>query len=91
MMISPEFYVNQYKNTPYKELIEARTELINKLSNLENYFETPQTETIILIFPNEDTQYKMYLESLQSLIAMMIERVPELTGTPYIDLSDENE
>ena len=91
MMISPEFYADQYKNTPYKELIEARTEFINKLSNLKNYFETPQTETTILTFPNEDTQYKMYLEYLQPLIAMMIERAPELTGTPYINLFDENE
>lgn len=33
----------------------------------------------------------MYLESLQSLIAMMIERAPELTGTPCISLFDENE
>ena len=90
-MISPELYVKKYKNTPYKELIGARTDLINKLSNLENYFETPQTETTILIFPNEDTQYKMYLKYLQSLIAMMIERAPELTGTPYINLFDENE
>ena len=67
-----QFYADQYKNTPYKELIEARTELINKLSNLKNYFETPQTETTVLTFPNEDTQYKMYLKYLQSLIAMMI-------------------
>ena len=79
------------ENVRTPELIEARTEFINKLSNLKNYFETPQTETTILTFPNEDTQYKMYLEYLQPLITMMIERAPELTGTPYINLFDENE
>lgn len=91
MMISPECYIDQYKNASYRELIEARQELIEKLCALENYFEGPEETHTIVIDPSEDVQYKTCLQYLESLIAIMIKRAPELTGEPYIDFPDESE
>ena len=91
MMISPECYIDQYKNASYRELIEARQELIEKLRALENYFKEPKETHTIMINPSEDVQYKMCLKYLESLSAIMIKRAPELTGEPYIDFPDESE
>ena len=69
-MISPETYVEQYRNCTLKQCIDARDELIKELKEFEL---DPDYQGMIL--PSSLTQYKVSVEYLKALCDLIAEKV----------------
>lgn len=79
-MIAPGSYTAQLENAPYERLIAARRHLVTKLERLEKGFKDPQPNEWECVSPGSDTRYKMTLEHLEALTALMRKRANEITG-----------
>ena len=69
MMISPESYIVELKNTTYKELIEEKNKLLKEISDFEN---NKIADEEYNINPSPDVIYQcnlLYLSKLCELIA----------------------
>ena len=72
MMISPEAYIDDLKNTTYTELISERKRLIKYIVSYEkNKILGNYTGQERQICPNPDVKYQCYLEYLAILCAFM--------------------
>lgn len=78
-MMSPESYVAELENATYEELIRARGRLVAELVELEASIASGE-EPELLICPSNDVRYRMCLEYLTVLSALMVERAPEFIG-----------
>ena len=74
MMISPELYIEQYKNLTYKELLVVRDELIDDIHKFENG-DIPKEAKMIM--PSPDTVYHCNLEYLSEVCALIVEKHQE--------------
>lgn len=75
MMISANMYVEQLKNATYKELIQAREELIESINAYEKKEqEGDRSGKEWCICPTPDVQYQCHLEYLSALCSYMQEK-----------------
>lgn len=79
MMMSPESYVAELESATYEELIRERGRLVSELVELEASIASGE-EPELLICPSDEVRYRMCLEYLAALSALMIERVSEFIG-----------
>lgn len=78
-MIEPDSHIAQFKNAPYERLVAARRELVAELERLEKGFKHPQPGEWESFDPGPDVEYKMALEHLGALTALMRKRADEIT------------
>ncbi len=71
MMISPEMFVEMYKDKKYKELLPIRDELIQAIRDFEEETYDPKEA---LIDPSPDVVYQMNLEYLGKLCELISEK-----------------
>lgn len=71
MMISPEMFVEMYKDKKYKELLPIRDELIQAIRDFEEETYDPKEA---LINPSPDVVYQMNLEYLGKLCELISEK-----------------
>lgn len=90
MMISPQGYIAQFEEASYAELITERGKLICQLEELERTLQSPDCLEVI-VYPGPDVQYKVTLDYLAELIALMSRRASELTGEEESWQEDEDE
>ncbi len=79
-MIAPESYTAQLENAPYECLVAARRELVSELESLEESFKNPQQSEWESFDPSPNVEYKMALEYLGALTALMRKRANEIAG-----------
>ena len=68
MMISPEMFIEMYKDKKYKELLPIRDELIQDIRDFEEEAYDPKEA---LIDPSPDVVYQMNLEYLGKLCELI--------------------
>ncbi len=69
MMMSPAQYAEQFKNSPYLELLKVKNELISDISKFEN--DSDRKDPLWNVSPGPDVQYQWNLEVL-GLVAPML-------------------
>ena len=72
MMISPQSYVEEFKNRTLEECVAERDELIRELKKFELH---PDYETMML--PSPLTQYRMTAMYLKELCDLIVEKVEQ--------------
>lgn len=71
MMISPDGYIEGYKNKPYKELLTVRDKLLEEIRAFEDHTYNPQLE---MIHPSPEVVYQCNLEYLGKLCELIAEK-----------------
>ena len=71
MMISPEGFVEEYKDKPYKELLPVRDELIEEIRAFENRAYDPKLDMVI---PSPEVKYQCKLKYLGKLCELISEK-----------------
>ena len=71
MMISPEMFVDNYKNASYAELLKVRDELIDEIHAFENHSYDPRLDYIL---PSPEVTYQCNLEYLGKLCELISEK-----------------
>lgn len=69
MMMSPAQYAEQFKNSPYLELLKVKKDLITSISEFEHDYDMDSQDWNVC--PGPDVQYQWNLEVL-GLIAPML-------------------
>ena len=78
MMVSPEGYINQFKNASYEEMIDERDSLFKFLKEYETKEKAgDRSGGEWQIHPQPDVIYQMYMEYLAELIPLMHEKYSE--------------
>lgn len=90
MMISPEGFIEAYKNKSYKELLPVRDELIEDIRAFEN--QTYDSE-LSMICPSPEVTYQCRLEYLGELCELIAEKYNQefIWGDVGEELESENE
>lgn len=71
MMISPEGYIGNYKNKPYKELLTVRDKLLEKIRAFKEHTYNPELD---MIHPSPEVVYQCNLEYLGRLCELIAEK-----------------
>ena len=71
MMISPDGYIEGYKNKPYKELLTVRDKLLEEIRAFEDHTYNPELE---MIHPSPEVVYQCNLEYLGKLCELIAEK-----------------
>lgn len=71
MMISPEGYIESYKNKPYRELLTVRDKLLDEIRAFEDHTYNPELE---MIHPSPEVVYQCNLEYLGKLCELIAEK-----------------
>lgn len=71
MMMDPNQYVEQYKNTSYLEILNFRNELIKSIEEFEHDFARKKPDWKIA--PTPDVQYQWNLKTLGFVASMLSE------------------
>lgn len=71
MMIAPEIFVEQYKDSKYEELLKVRDELILDIHAFET---TEPSEDDKMIHPSPNARYQCNMEYLAKLLELIIEK-----------------
>ena len=72
MMISPEGFIDEYRDKPYKELLPVRDELIEAIREFEA--DTNHTGEGWNIMPSPEVRYQCNLEYLGKLCELISEK-----------------
>ena len=81
MMISPETFVEQYRDSTYEELLEVRQQLLEGIY----YYEEGTDENDKMILPSPETRYLLNLEYLGKLCELIVQKYRE----KYVTLDEE--
>ena len=75
MMISPQAYVDEFKNEPFEKLIKERERLYKDIEKIEkDAFDSERKSDAWNICPGPDVQYQMHLEYLAELCNFIAEK-----------------
>ena len=78
MMISPELFIEQYKNKTYAELLEVRDELICSIKLFES---APEDEDEgFIMHPSPDVVYQMHHKYLSGICLLIVQKYREQQG-----------
>ena len=89
MMISPEFFIEQYKDKRYEELLPVRDNLLEEIRAFENRTYDPELDSWR---PSPDVIYQFNLEYLGKLCELIAEKYrQECDEEEYDEEDDEDE
>lgn len=92
MMISPEAYIEEFKNATYTELINERKRLIKYIAAYEkNEMSGNRTSKERQVCPSPEVKYQCYLEYLAILCTYMQKKYSEDDVWSKKNLSEEKE
>ena len=92
MMISPEAYIEEFKNATYTELINERKRLIKYIAAYEkNEMSDKRTDKKRQVCPSPEVKYQCYLEYLAFLCKHMQRKYNEGHIWSEKELSKEKE
>ena len=73
-MISPEVYIDRFKDMSYEELLIEKARLIQEISNFEN---SQNSNKDFIISPSPEVRYQCNLEYLSKLCALISKKYGE--------------
>lgn len=92
MMISPEAYIEVFKDATYTELINERKRLIKSITAYEkNEMSDKRTDKKRQVCPSPEVKYQCYLEYLAILCTYMRKKYSEDDVWSEKELSKEKE
>lgn len=71
MMISPEKFIEEYKNKSYAELLPIRNELLEEIQAFENHTYNPEMN---MVHPSPEVVYQCNLEYMGKLCELIAEK-----------------
>ena len=72
-MVSPDYYVDDYKDMSYEELLPIRGELIEDIKAFEKSDGLPSG-----MYPSPSTRYQVHLEYLGKLCELIAEKFRDM-------------
>ncbi|MCQ2588565.1 MAG: hypothetical protein MJ174_10645 [Treponema sp.] len=69
MMISPDYYLSEYENASYAELLKLKNKLVDDIASFENTLGKNNFESTFQ--PGSDVRYQWNLEVLGKLLILL--------------------